>query len=343
MTDSPHFTRKRIRKDLSLGLLVCCGGFEDRALTFVSRLTKARATADRAELLQYQSQREDNDGNFKRLRTMLNDVTLGEVHTIQVDASRPVRSFEHIRARIVEVAAAITRRKVTVDISGMTHMWALGVIHACIVNGLEVEVVYTEADKYFPLRKDAQPLVEAWRNKDYDKAEGFLQSAALMAVNIPPDFAGNFRPGSPCCLVVFAGCEPNRLEGLVDSYAPGALVVVYGVPPREKHQWRKDLSQRLHEQMFSNWPRRVEQCSTLDPEETVCMLEKVFSVVGHQYDMAIAPHCSKMQGIAAYVFWRRHPETQLIFTAPARFKPSQYSQGERGVYLYRLSAALRGR
>ena len=221
-------------------------------------------------------------------------------------------------------------------------MWALGVIHACVAQGLDVDVVYTEAKSYFPLRKDAKALQNAWQEKDYEEAEKFLQSAALMAVHILPDFAGNFRPGHPSCLIVFAGYEPNRLEGLVDGYAPSALVVLYGKSPRPEHEWRTQLSKELHKKMFSNWPMRSDSCSTLNPLEAMSKLEEVFSVVGHEYDIAIAPHCSKMQGIASYVFWRRHPETQLIFTSPVRFKPSQYSKGERDVYIYRLGRTLRG-
>jgi len=92
--------------------------------------------------------------------------------------------------------------------------------------------------------------------------------------------------------------------------------------------------------MFSNWRRRKDYCSTLEPEDALAKLEDIFTVVGTKFDLAIAPHCSKMQGIASYVFWRRHPEVQLIFTSPVSFKPSQYSRGAREIYLYRLDQAL---
>lgn len=335
------FEKLTINKELSLGLLVCCGGFEDRALTFAKRLRKVGATADSIAILHYESQREDNERHYERLQALLKGISPKDVEPVHVDASKPVISYEHIRERILEESASLGIRKVTVDVSAMTHMWALGVIHCCVAEGFDVDVVYTEANRYFPLRKDAKPLRDAWHDKDYEKAEEFLQSAALMAVHILPDFAGNFRPGHPNCLVVFAGYEPNRLEGLVDSYAPAALVVLYGMSPRPEHKWRTELSKTLHEKMFANWPRREDVCSTLSPEKALEKLEEIFCVVGHKYDLAISPHCSKMQGVASYVFWRRHPETQLIFTSPVRFKPSQYSKGEKDVYIYRLSAALR--
>ena len=86
---------------------------------------------------------------------------------------------------------------------------------------------------------------------------------------------------------------------------------------------------------------REDVCSTLSPEEALAKLEEISSVVSGKYDIAVAPHCSKMQGVAAYLFWRRHPETQLIFTSPVSFAPRHYSTGERDVYVYRLGLALR--
>jgi hypothetical protein len=295
---------------------------------------------ERTALLKYTSQPQDNKSSFVTIRGFLREVAGQDPAIIEVDAGQPLPSYEHIKDAIRAVGGEITIPRVTVDISGMTHMWALGVVNACIESGLEVQIVYTEAAEYFPLRRHADGLLKAWKGKDYDKAEMYLQSAALMAVHVLPDFAGNFRPGRPTCLIVFAGYEPNRIEGLIDSYAPGALVVLYGKSPRREHLWRMRLSQKLHEEMFISWPHREDVCSTLKPDESVAKLEEIFSVIGAEYDVAVSPHCSKMQGIAAYMFWRRHPEIQLLFTSPAKFNPKQYSVGERETYIYELSRSL---
>ena len=340
-TSSELFSKMQVDASLDVGLLVCCGGFETRALTIAKRMHGCDARANGAVVLHYESQRADNEGNYEKLVTMMKSVSPGQVDTVDVNASFPLVSYERIRARIMHASRAWGNRRVTVDISGMTHLWALGVIHACVLEGLEVDVAYTEARGYFPKHRDAEPLRRAWQERDYTEASQSLQSAALMAIHILPDFAGNFRPGHPTCLIVFAGYEPNRLEGLIDSYAPGALVVLYGKSPRPAHQWRTKLSKALHAKMFSEWPLREDECSTLSPEEALGKLEEIAAVVGSKYDVAVAPHCSKMQGVASYVFWRRHPETQLIFTSPVRFSPQQYSICEREVYVYRLSAALR--
>jgi hypothetical protein len=325
----------------SVDLLIAAGGFEDRALAFVKAMRQRRIVIKRAIILHYPSDLLENERNYELLLPEIATACSGTPIPVDVDPTRPIVSYERIKTAVRITDAVTTRPRAVIDISSMTHMWAIGAMHACIEAGYDVSIAYSEADQYFPLRRQARELKRAWLARDYKKAEKLLQSAALMAVHILPDFAGNLRPAHPSCLILFAGYEPNRLEGLVESYAPGALVVLYGKSPRAKHNWRSVLSKQLHESMFANWPRREEECSTIDPDKATEKLEQIFSVISHKYDIAIAPHCSKMQAVGAYVFWRQHPETQLIFTSPVRFRPAQYSSGVKELYVYELSNALR--
>jgi len=322
------------------GILICAGGFEDRALAFVSRLRKSSCSVEAPLVLHYESQREDNEPNFERLVSRLRALTGLDAKSIDVHADRPVRSFEEMRAKIVTAAKEVRERSAIVDVSAMTHLWALGAIHACLTAGLRTSVVYTEARWYSPLKRDARALVRAWQDENYGKAEKYLQSAALKNIHIVPQFAGNFRPGRKTCLMVFVGYEPNRIKGLVDDYAPGALIVLYGRSPHEELRWRTKLSRDLHEDLFSRWHVREVEISTLEVSQTVAELGQEFRVVREDYDVALAPHCSKMQALASYVFWRRHPEVQLLFTSPVRFNPERYSRGARTTWLYDVSAAV---
>jgi hypothetical protein len=137
-------------------------------------------------------------------------------------------------------------------------------------------------------------------------------------------------------LIVFVGHEPNRVEGLVDSYAPSAVIVFYGLSPHRTFDWRTKLSRELHAELFAQWHTREVDVSTLYLEEILEQLEREYFNIRDQYDVAIAGQCSKMQAIAAYLFWRKHPEVQLVFTSPVRFNPQHYSWGAGRTYGYRL-------
>lgn len=309
------------------GLLITAGGFEDRSATFVSRLAKSRCHFDAALALHYLSQKDDNEPNFERINSRLRSLLGKAPDTVSVDANSPIQSFLKIRSKIEDIAEHSTDRIAYIDISGMTHLWTLGALHACLSSGYYVHVIYSEAQLYFPLKSAKEKLVRFWREHEYERAGKYLQSAAVKAVHIMPEFGGNFRPGRPTCLIVFVGYEPNRTVGLVDGYAPGALVVFYGRSPHQELQWRTELSRELHEELFSQWHVREAEISTLVIDDILAKLEDEFQVIREQYDVAIAVHCSKMQGIASYLFWRRHPEVQLLFTSPVRFNPDRYSRG----------------
>jgi len=76
--------------------------------------------------------------------------------------------------------------------------------------------------------------------------------------------------------------------------------------------------------------------STLRVTEVLDTLEKEFRTIRDQYDVAIASQCSKMQAVATYLFWRRHPEVQLVFTSPVSFNPKRYSRGVGRTFVYEI-------
>ena len=223
------------------------------------------------------------------------------------------------------------------DISGMTHLWAVSAVHACLGCGLRTAVVYTEAASYYPHRSVERRLVRAWRTGDIETAAQYLQSQALGGVHILPAFSGNFRAGRQTCLMLFAGYEPNRAQGLVESYGPSAVIVFYGVSPHRRMQWRTGLSRRLHEGLFERWYTRESELSTFRVDEIAAKLQQEAEAIQDQYDIAISPLCSKMQGMGIYQFWRAHPATQLVFSSPVRFNPSRYSKGVGRTYVCEMT------
>jgi len=319
------------------GAIVCTGGFEDRSVAFVAKLRKARCSVEKSMLLQYEGQIEENEPNNRFLKRRLKTIIGKEPQLVSINADKPIGSLGRITRKIEDLLSRLSDRTVFVDVSGMTHLLAIGTIHACVSSGLRTFVVYTEAKSYFPQKRDQQKLIRAWKDEKYDIAVQYLQSAGLKAVQIIPAFAGNFRPGRQTCLMVFVGFEPNRIETLVDDYAPGVLIVFYGRSPHKEFRWRTRLSRELHNELFSQWYVRQTEISTLEVEDILRKLEREFQVVKEQFDVAIAPQCSKLQALASYLFWRRHPEVQLIFTSPVSFNPKRYSRGARRTFVYEIS------
>ena len=141
-----------------VGLFIAAGGFEDRALTFATRLRNSCCSIEDSLLLHYKSQHQENEPNYNCLRTRLKEIVGKNPKTASVHADTPIQSSGEIKRKIEGIASQITDRTALVDISGMTHLWALSSIQACLSCGFRTSVVYTEAKRYFPPEQDRQQV-----------------------------------------------------------------------------------------------------------------------------------------------------------------------------------------
>jgi hypothetical protein len=319
-----------------VGLTIVAGGFEDRTLTFGNNLRKDKFHTEKILILHYISQLEANEGNYSKLKDALQNKLSQFPNDIHVSSDSRIKSCIEIKNKIIEASSNLTNRNVIIDISGMAHLWALTAIHACRRLNLKISIIYTEAKYYFPMKQEKEELLTAWHNRDRDTSGKYLQSSYLKSVDIVPEFDGNLRTGKPTCLIIFAGYEPNRIDGLIDKYAPSRIIVIYGKSPHQELEWRTQLSKELHKDILSKWGKREFEVSTMDLKEIISLLEHEYSVIQNEYDVIVSPHCSKLQGLATYLFWLRHPEVQLVFTTPGKFNPDHYSKGNKGTFIYEL-------
>jgi hypothetical protein len=320
-------------KPRRVALFIAAGGFEDRSLAFAKRVNARNFNAERSIIVRYANQIAANEPNYVMLLERTRRFCR-HVETVSVDDDAPLQSCLGLKTAIQEITSIAEGRHAVIDVSAMRHMWAIQALHACVQSGLTVDIVYTEARTYYPSARDRNRVLSAHRGHESDGAVELLQSTSLKGVHILPDFIGNFRPGRRTCLVVFAGFEPQRIGRLIDVYAPGSVVVLYGRSPRADLEWRTEFSRTLHNDVFATWHTREEYVSTLDVNDIITVLDRIFSVVRVEYDVALAPHCSKMQGIASYLFWCFHPEIQLVFSSPVKFNVGHYSNGAGETYWY---------
>lgn len=321
---------------VSYGLFIATGGFEKRALTFIRRVNVDKFSIEQAILLRYITQREDNEASFNRLRTRVEKLT-NNIEVIDVDVDLPDKFLKELVEKVRSASTSLNNRSAVIDISGMAHVLICCCLRTVDISQLQTSVVYTEAEDYYPKESEWNTVIDAVKNRKFKIMAKYLQTAGLKDIQIPTDFKGNTRPGCKSCLFVMAGYEPNRVQGLIDDYAPNAIVVFYGKSPYERLYGRQDLSIALHKHVFDGWRyRKISDLSTLEVKEILRTLEKEYETLRQEYDVAIASQCSKMQTVASYLFWKRHPEIQLVFTTAVRIDIKRYSRGEERTFQFSL-------
>lgn len=321
---------------MSYSIFIAAGGFEERALTFIRRVNVDKFSIEQAVLLRYVTQREDNEPNFSRLVAQVEKFT-DNIEIIDVDVRKPDKFLRKLVEKVHFASTSLIGRSAVIDISGMADVLICCCLRAADINLLQTSVVYTEASDYYPREPEWNDVIDVVKNRDFTGMAKYLQTAGLEDIQIPTDFKGNNRPGYKACLFVMVGYEPNRVQGLVDDYAPNAIVVFYGKSPHEKLHGRQYLSIELHKHIFDVWRyRQRKDISTLEVENIRGILENEYQTLRSEYDVGIASQCSKMQTVASYLFWKQHPEIQLIFTTPVKWESKRYSKGEGRTFQFDL-------
>jgi hypothetical protein len=193
------------------------------------------------------------------------------------------------------------------------------------------------AKSYQPSREEYERMKEKAGEEDI---ESLPRSMALEISRnlVLAEFAGHRSRDARSCLVIFAVYEIHRSSGVIGAVNPALLLLLYGRPGTSGIDWRTDLSKQLHRRFEKNRRTDAEVVSTLDPFDAVRLLEQYHGYLKDDYDLVISPICSKMNRIAAYMFWERYGEVQLKFPLPIGCDPKNGPSGVDKTYCLDLRA-----
>jgi len=314
---------------LQTDLFLLAGGFEDRAFAALSR-GQLRAEAH-CVIVRFINEVPNNRAVFLRYlaeaRKHLDD---SHIHIVGLKGS----DIEAFNVDLSAALAALPRdiRSVTIDVSGMPAHLICSVLRIVREHrSREKQVIlYTSAREYTPTRAEYDQI----GGGPQDDIELVPRSLALeMSDNLIPDaFKGYRSQAAKACLVIFAGYEVHRAAGVIDAINPSLLLLLYGRPGDPTLAWRLELSTRLHKKFERGRKTAVEVVSTLSVAESLATLERYYNFLIDEYDLVIAPISSKMETVAAYLFWERYGETQLIFPIPIGYDPANCPQGASTTY-----------
>ena len=178
----------------------------------------------------------------------------------------------------------------------MHVIWS--VLAACRRRNLlgEIRVIYTKAREKIIIRRE----YDNWRRKFPESARLPRSLTSEMEGNLIPEmFAGFPLRDSPTCLILQAGFEPHRSQGVVDQLNPNKLLLVYGRPERETLAWRVNMARDLHRPLTTSRPTSEEEVSTLDVGATVRLLTLYYDMLFDNHNIAVAPIGGKLQTVGA--------------------------------------------
>lgn len=297
----------------SLDVIVLAAGFEDRAFELIA---KGRFSSHaRCVLIRYNNAIPENVAAFERFQSEVSKKFSQDSIYILDLSTRLVAKFEE-EIRTLFSTFPPDLRRIAIDVSGMTsYLICIALKYAREFRPYEKQTVfYTSAVNYTPDKKQYQELV----SKLGEDIEYLPPAMALeMSENLVLDSFGGHQSGQgKTCLIVFAGYEVHRSTGTIEATNPSSLLLFYGDPEDSRLKWRLEFSKRLHAKFEKSRRCGTETVSTLQPQQSLDLLEQYYEYLIDDFDVIISPICSKMHTVATFLFWERYGEVQLSFPLP---------------------------
>ena len=321
----PHVTKCN-RVDLRSGdVLIHAPGFEDRTMAIFDIIAPVPNVG--AILLDYRPHNSNN-----RVSDVQEKLEQGGIspNVLVYDRFDPNGFEDSLRDVLLEHC----KSRAIVDISTMSKLAIILILQVCFRLGLEVIVLYTEAQKYGPTQEEFE---KARGNHEIHRPSMQIFTAIHGVVRVS-SLASVAMQGQPTAALSFMSFNDVLTQALLNTVFPTRLFLINGRPP--VHSWREEATAWIHDQVRREWeddnpvaggnrefpflPERT--VSTLDYRETVSLLLHLYWQLSATHRIILAPAGSKMQAVGCFLVKALHPDIHIEYPSPEGFLP-EYSSG----------------
>ena len=311
--------------------LVVCAGFEYRAIKATERLSNIGIALKNFVMVKFGGL--DNEVNEAAL-VELSAKFLGIDHYVECG----VGDLSRLRELLDDLDPLDDL--VLLDITGCSRSAMLVLTSLIYDLGLEFDILYTEAEEYYPTFSDYEELAE-----DSDQQHAFIRlnmfeesevlHSSHCVVEGFEDFQGVMLPNYPYFLITFLPFKRGRLSAILQSVETTVRIFVRGQPVRDDLKWRGDAVDIPNADLIDEG--KVVDVETLNWRKTFEFLENQYLENDNRfkYNFVVAPLGSKMQTVGCCIFAKSYPEVRLVTSTPKRHFPNNYSIGARETFLFR--------
>jgi hypothetical protein len=310
--------------------LVICAGFEDRALGVLQNAASGRNSFN-VLIIDYRPFFPENKLN--PIRGICRSAHLNGVELLY-DREEPAG----FGAALIEKMSSVKGR-IFVDVSAMSRLLvvqtlvALGTRSTGFANCF---VAYAEAESYPPTRAEAE--AELARCESDPTFSILFLSSGVFEITVVPELSSPAPAGAQTRLIAFPSLDAHQLTALRAEVQPSRFSFVEGVPPSAENKWRQQVISQLNCLDAIQGAERT-QTSTLDYQETLDALLKLYSEHSVRDRLLLSPTGSKMQTVAAGIFRAIIRDVQIAYPTPHGFrKPEGYTLGIGPLHVLPLGA-----
>lgn len=315
-------------------VFIFAAGFEARA----RRVPLAVSAVKKVVVVAYRGGPNENDESYQLAFDRFGKTKGFEVCELNLSHAE---SFEQRFEESLRTITELESGELVMDISGMPN-FAICIAVAKIRQvfpAVQLRLLYTEAEEYFPTKKDYEKLKQRSIRRPTDLMPDYLSTKAV-TMFMPSLFSGVTLGQNDTCLMVFAGYEPHRTNCAIEALNPSKLVLIYSEPGRPDLEWRYDLSRLMHRGIDDQVKKTEEKSSTSEVDDNLALILRYYEYLYDDHTIAVCPINSKVQSVAAALAWETYPDIQLNFPIPAQYLPQQFTVSWRRTFMIDLGCSL---
>ena len=308
-------------------------GFEDRAFGVLNEALRVGKKIQRIISIEYRPYNEKN--RIVEYKDTLNRLALPEANTHWsiYDRYVPDEFIEDI-FKIVNFIPA--NYNIVVDISAMSKLLIVVLLHGLRELSNRITIVYTEAETYHPIPEVYNAKKTEW-DRETENPPVFLTTDIYNIVTTQ-SLSSVAMQGSPLLMVAFPTFNHRELIALVNDITPQHLILLEGRPHEGHNYWRQEAIRHLNRKIIQGSfskddfpPEEKKVISTFDYKETIRLLEEIYIHYKYNRKIIVAPTGSKLQSFGIFLFKQMHPDIQIIYPVTKGFA-NEYTEGSHALW-----------
>jgi hypothetical protein len=213
-----------------------------------------------------------------------------------------------------------------IDISGMSKLLIMILLQFFKKYDKEIIIAYAEAKIYHPTRLE----FEKAKNKIIEPPD-FLTSDVFRILHVT-SLSSSSMQGYPILLITYPTFNHNEMVALQTEISPNCIIMIFGLPLREKNGWRLDAVKEINSKVIDpDYCRETPILSTFDYVSNIEELEKIYQVHQYTHKILLSPTGSKLQTVAAFIFKQMRPDIQIVYPSTKSFI-GEYTEGSEALW-----------
>jgi len=326
-------------EDLDISLLpepICyigAIGFEDRVFGVLNKALQSRKKIERVVGIEYRPHNEKN--RINEFKDTLKNLSLSEANIYWSIYDRYVP--DDFIEQIVKIVNFVpVNYNIVVDISAMSKLLIVVLLHGLRELPNRVTIVYTEAKTYHPT-PEAYNARKIELDKETENPPVFL-TTDIYNIVATQSLSSVAMQGSPLLMVAFPTFNHRELIAIVNDITPQHLILLEGRPHEGHNYWRQEAIRHLNRKIIQGSfskddfpPEERKVISTFDYKETIRLLEEIYVYYKYNRKIIVAPTGSKLQSLGIFLFKQMHPDIQIIYPVTKGFA-NEYTEGSRAFW-----------